>query len=135
MTGDDVLRVGAAFPDPPFNDVDDSGLDIDLMSAIGGLLGRAVEFIRYSGRDFNSIFDALDSDGNGMLDSVEISFYENKVVPDVLHNERFGALTGGIIGAVPMILQIFVMSEARPSIRSGLFVFPRFPAAPERDLS
>ena len=27
------------------------GLDIDLMSAIGGLLGRAVEFVRYTGRD------------------------------------------------------------------------------------
>ena len=26
-----------------------------------GLLGRAVEFVRYSGRDFNGIFDALDS--------------------------------------------------------------------------
>lgn len=74
MTGEDLLRVGAAFPDPPFNSAlahprvapllpagSDSGLDIDLMSAIGGLLGRPVEFVRYSGRDFNGIFDALDS--------------------------------------------------------------------------
>ncbi len=45
--------------------------------------------------DHAGFFDALDSDGNGLLDSAEISFYENKVVPDVLHNERFGALTGG----------------------------------------
>jgi Ca2+-binding EF-hand superfamily protein len=45
--------------------------------------------------DHAGFFDALDSDGNGMIDSVEINFYENKVVPDVLHNERFGALTGG----------------------------------------
>jgi hypothetical protein len=45
--------------------------------------------------DHAGFFDALDSDGNGLLDSTEISFYENKVVPDVLHNERFGALTGG----------------------------------------
>jgi len=45
--------------------------------------------------DHAGFFDALDSDGNGMLDSVEISFYENKVVPDVLQNARFGALTGG----------------------------------------
>jgi len=45
--------------------------------------------------DHAGFFDALDSDGNGMLDSVEVSFYENKVVPDVLHNARFGALTGG----------------------------------------
>ncbi|MFN8031701.1 MAG: ABC transporter substrate-binding protein [Mycobacterium sp.] len=61
MTGHDVLRVGAAFPDPPFNDGDGAGLDIDLMDAIGQLLGRAVEFVRYQGRDFNGIFDALDS--------------------------------------------------------------------------
>lgn len=45
--------------------------------------------------DHAGFFDALDSDGNGMLDSAEISFYENRVVPDVLHNARFGALTGG----------------------------------------
>ena len=45
--------------------------------------------------DHIGFFDALDADGNGILDSVEISFYENKVVPDVLHNERFGGLTGG----------------------------------------
>ena len=44
--------------------------------------------------DHVGFFDALDSDGNGVLDSVEVSFYENKVVPDVLHNERFGVLTG-----------------------------------------
>jgi len=73
MSGDGVLRVGAAFPDPPFNDVahprvasllpaeDHTGLDIDLMNAIGRFLGCAVDFVRYSGRDFNGIFDALDS--------------------------------------------------------------------------
>jgi polar amino acid transport system substrate-binding protein len=57
----EVLRVGAALPDPPFNDVKGSGLDVELLQAIGGLLGASVEFIRYDGRDFNGIFDALDS--------------------------------------------------------------------------
>lgn len=65
MTGGaDVLRVGAAFPDPPFNSAGadgHGGLDLDLMSAIGRALGRTVEFVRYAGRDFNGIFDALDS--------------------------------------------------------------------------
>ena len=56
------LRVGAAFPDPPFNaGAETGGLDIDLMAAIGAILGRDVEFIRYAGRDFNGMFDALDS--------------------------------------------------------------------------
>ena len=59
---DGPLRVGAAFPDPPFNDAGGrGGLDIELMAAIGQVLGRTVEFVRYEGRDFNGIFDALDS--------------------------------------------------------------------------
>ena len=58
----ETLRVGAAFPDPPFNGMpDNSGLDIDLMTAIAEALGAAVEFIPYGGADFNGIFDALGS--------------------------------------------------------------------------
>lgn len=57
-----TLRVGAAYPDPPFNGMpDDGGLDIDLMSAIADKLTTAVEFIAYDGPDFNGIFDALDA--------------------------------------------------------------------------
>jgi ABC-type amino acid transport substrate-binding protein len=57
----ETLRVGAAFPDPPFNGMpDDSGLDIDLMTSIAGSIGATAEFIAYDGRDFNGIFDALD---------------------------------------------------------------------------
>ncbi|MCV7215350.1 amino acid ABC transporter substrate-binding protein [Mycobacterium crocinum] len=59
----EVLRVGAALPDPPFNDVNGTGLDVELLAAIGQQLGADVEFIRYQGRDFNGIFDALDSGG------------------------------------------------------------------------
>jgi polar amino acid transport system substrate-binding protein len=58
----ETLRVGAAFPDPPFNGMpDDGGLDIDLMTAIAKSLGAAVEFVPYTGTDFNGIFDALGS--------------------------------------------------------------------------
>jgi polar amino acid transport system substrate-binding protein len=58
----ETLRVGAAFPDPPFNGMpDDTGLDIDLMTAIAESLGAAVQFIPYHGPDFNGIFDALGS--------------------------------------------------------------------------
>ena len=57
-----TLRVGAAFPDPPFNGMpDDGGLDIDLMTAIAEALGMGVEFVPYDGADFNGIFDALNS--------------------------------------------------------------------------
>jgi polar amino acid transport system substrate-binding protein len=58
----ETLRVGAAFPDPPFNGMpDNTGLDIDLMTAIAEALGATVEFIAYDGADFNGIFDALGS--------------------------------------------------------------------------
>ncbi len=57
-----TLRVGAAFPDPPFNGLpDDGGLDIDLMTEIADKLGMGVEFVPYEGSDFNGIFDALNS--------------------------------------------------------------------------
>jgi polar amino acid transport system substrate-binding protein len=57
-----TLRVGAAYPDPPFNGMpDDGGLDIDLMTAVADKLGSDVEFIAYEGADFNGIFDALNA--------------------------------------------------------------------------
>jgi polar amino acid transport system substrate-binding protein len=60
----ETLRVGAAFPDPPFNGMPgDGGLDIDLMTAIARALGANVEFIPYDGADFNGIFDALNAGG------------------------------------------------------------------------
>ena len=57
-----MLRVGAAFPDPPFNGMPgDAGLDIDLMTAIAKALGAKPEFVPYKGSDFNGIFDGLGS--------------------------------------------------------------------------
>lgn len=58
----ETLRVGTAFPDPPFNGMPDGGgLDIDLMTEIAKALGLAVEYIAYDGADFTGIFDALDA--------------------------------------------------------------------------
>jgi polar amino acid transport system substrate-binding protein len=62
-----VLRVGAAFPDPPFNGVDGGGLDIDVINAVGAAAGMSVQLIAYDGADFNGIFDAL---GSGHYDCV-----------------------------------------------------------------
>ncbi len=57
-----TLRVGVAYPDPPFNGMpDDGGLDIDLMTAAAEKLDTAVEFIAYEGADFNGIFDAVNA--------------------------------------------------------------------------
>ncbi|SON60332.1 ABC transporter arginine-binding protein 1 [Mycobacterium simulans] len=55
-----TLRVGAAFPDPPFNGMPGSGgLDIDLVNEIAKALGMTANFISYTGADFNGIFTAL----------------------------------------------------------------------------
>lgn len=58
-----ILRVGVAYPDPPFNGMPNgSGLDVDLMTAIGEHLGATVEFVAYEGADFEAVFDALGRD-------------------------------------------------------------------------
>jgi polar amino acid transport system substrate-binding protein len=57
-----TLRVGTAFPDPPFNDMNgDGGLDISMMRAIGDELGAHVEFVHYQGGNFDAVFDGLDA--------------------------------------------------------------------------
>ncbi|MGA5466182.1 ABC transporter substrate-binding protein [Mycobacterium sp. NPDC050041] len=62
-----ILRVGVAFPDPPFNGMrgdsgHPAGLDIDLMTAVAERLGDTVEFVGYDGADFDGIFDGLGED-------------------------------------------------------------------------
>ena len=57
-----TLRVGAAVPDPPFNGMPGGGgLDVDLINAIGSVMGMTVELIDYGGADFNGIFGGLQS--------------------------------------------------------------------------
>jgi ABC-type amino acid transport substrate-binding protein len=59
-----VLRVGSALPDPPFERYAASGpegFDIDLTRALAGRLGRTWELHPYPGTDFEGIFDALDA--------------------------------------------------------------------------
>jgi polar amino acid transport system substrate-binding protein len=58
-----TLRVGVAYPDPPFNGVgaDRGGLDVDLIVAIARKLDASAQLIAYTGADFNGIFDELDA--------------------------------------------------------------------------
>ncbi|MGO9420993.1 ABC transporter substrate-binding protein [Roseiarcus sp.] len=61
-----VLRVASAVPDPPFEFERDGGLagfDVDLMKAISADLGLSWQPCRYTGADFNGIFDGL-ADGS-----------------------------------------------------------------------
>ncbi|MCH9734471.1 MAG: ABC transporter substrate-binding protein [Actinomycetia bacterium] len=57
------LRVGTAYPNPPFNAMPDgAGLDIELMTELAGELGESVEFVAYDvaeGVDSDGIFDRL----------------------------------------------------------------------------
>lgn len=57
-----VLQVGAAFPDPPFEflaDGEPAGFDIDLMQAVAAEAGLEWRLVRYTGDDFNGIFEGL----------------------------------------------------------------------------
>jgi hypothetical protein len=47
--------------------------------------------------DHAGFFDALDNDANGVIDGPEVSFYENRVAPDVFHPEMFGMQAGPIL--------------------------------------
>jgi polar amino acid transport system substrate-binding protein len=57
-----ALTVASAYPDPPFDIIEggsSSGFDIELMRAICAQLGLVLQPVRYSGADFNGIFDGL----------------------------------------------------------------------------
>jgi polar amino acid transport system substrate-binding protein len=57
-----TLVVASAYPDPPFDLIESgtaTGFDIELMRAIGAQLGVTLQPVRYSGADFNGIFDGL----------------------------------------------------------------------------
>ena len=57
-----TLVVASAYPDPPFDLIEngsESGFDIELMRAISAQLGVTLQPVRYSGDDFNGIFDGL----------------------------------------------------------------------------
>src|SRR5262245_7805524 len=57
-----TLSVASAYPDPPVELIEagsPSGFDIELMRAICAQLGVTLQPVRYSGDDFNGIFDGL----------------------------------------------------------------------------
>src|SRR5262245_66493542 len=65
-----TLIVASAYPDPPIDLIENgsaSGFDIELMRAICAQLGLALRPVRYSGSDFNGIFDGL---AKGSYDAV-----------------------------------------------------------------
>jgi ABC-type amino acid transport substrate-binding protein len=60
------LIVASAYPDPPFDVIENgspTGFDIELMRAVCARLGVALQPVRYSGDDFNGIFDGLAKGG------------------------------------------------------------------------
>ncbi len=55
-----TLRVGVACPVPPFNSMPgDTGLEIELMTALAAALGEPVAFVTDGGTDFDGLFDRL----------------------------------------------------------------------------
>ena len=66
-----TLRVGVVHPTPPFNSMPgDTGLEIELMTALAAALGEPVDFVAVpggDGSDFDSVFGRL---GSGDYDCV-----------------------------------------------------------------
>jgi len=65
-----TLILASAYPDPPFDVLEEgspTGFDIELMRAIAAQLGLTLRPVRYSGDNFNGIFDGL---ANGEYDAV-----------------------------------------------------------------
>jgi polar amino acid transport system substrate-binding protein len=65
-----TLIVASAMPDPPFEFSENgiaTGFDIQLMQAICGQMGFALQYVRFSGANFNDIFGYLE---NGTCDAV-----------------------------------------------------------------
>ena len=57
-----TLIVASAYPDPPFDVIErgePGGFDIEMMRSICAQLGVTLRPVRYSGDDFNGIFDCL----------------------------------------------------------------------------
>jgi ABC-type amino acid transport substrate-binding protein len=57
-----IIQVASAFPDPPFEveiDGTDTGFDAELMQEICRALGVTWQLEKYTGDDFNGIFDGL----------------------------------------------------------------------------
>jgi len=65
-TSAQILRVGSALPDPPFELMqggNPAGFDITLMQLIAARIGRGWQLVPYKGSDFNGIFGGL-NDGS-----------------------------------------------------------------------
>ena len=65
-----TLIVASAMPDPPFELSENgiaTGFDIQLMRAICGQMGLTLQLVRFTGANFNDIFDYLE---NGTCDAV-----------------------------------------------------------------
>jgi polar amino acid transport system substrate-binding protein len=65
-----TLIVASAIPDPPFELSENgiaTGFDIRLMQAICGQMGLILQLVRFTGANFNDIFDYLE---NGTCDAV-----------------------------------------------------------------
>jgi len=68
-----VLKVASAFPDPPFEVEPDTGFDAELMQKICAALGLTWQLARFSGEDFNGIFDDLGTSHDAVISGTTIT--------------------------------------------------------------
>jgi polar amino acid transport system substrate-binding protein len=77
----ETLRVGAAFPDPPFEvaGAHPTGLDIELTQALAREMGLAWEAHRYEGADFDGIFAGLGEQYDVVASGATVTPYRKTV--------------------------------------------------------
>jgi ABC-type amino acid transport substrate-binding protein len=76
-----VLRVGAAFPDPPFEVAGDrpTGLDVELTQALAREMGLRWRAHRYEGADFDGIFAGLGEEYDVVASGATVTPYRKTV--------------------------------------------------------
>jgi ABC-type amino acid transport substrate-binding protein len=112
-----VLQVASAFPDPPFEverNGEDTGFDAELMQDICQSLGLTWLLVKYTGDDFNGIFDGL---AEGRFDAVASG---TTITPDrervVLFSEPYLEFNQALVVNVLRTPQIKSVADLRGQV-------------------
>jgi polar amino acid transport system substrate-binding protein len=118
-----TLVVASAYPDPPFDLMEDgtaTGFDIELMRALCGQLGLALRPLAYRGDDFNGIFDGLTNRRYDAVISGTTITPERSAI--VLFSEPYLEFNQGVAvnhGVTPKVSSVADLRGLTAGIQSG----------------
>ena len=118
-----TMRIGSAFPDPPFEverDGVDTGFDAELMRALCGQVGLRWKLVKYDGADLNGIFDGLRTgDYDAVISGTSITPDREKVA---LFSEPYLESGQGLVvntARTPHIASVDDLSDQVVGIQTG----------------